>query len=119
MHQPVEQVTTGKIKALTLRGMRMPLVHFFYQGVGGIRDIGVIGVQTCAFFFSSRRRHTRYWRDWSSDVCSSDLRHPAACRAKARMLTPRRELRAALLASPDLRHPVTVCADLIASLNSR
>src|SRR5947209_12537718 len=28
------------------------------------------------FFFSSRRRHTRYWRDWSSDVCSSDL----ACR---------------------------------------
>src|SRR5947209_18528731 len=27
-----------------------------------------------SFFFSSRRRHTRYWRDWSSDVCSSDLR---------------------------------------------
>src|SRR5690606_40201157 len=33
------------------------------------------------FFFSSRRRHTRFSRDWSSDVCSSDLRqfrrHPA------------------------------------------
>src|SRR5947209_12778052 len=28
---------------------------------------------TFFFFFSSRRRHTRYWRDWSSDVCSSDL----------------------------------------------
>src|SRR2546429_5219703 len=32
------------------------------------------------FFFSSRRRHTRCSRDWSSDVCSSDLgrceRHP-------------------------------------------
>src|SRR3712207_7874483 len=28
---------------------------------------------TVGFFFSSRRRHTRYWRDWSSDVCSSDL----------------------------------------------
>src|SRR6266403_6341015 len=28
------------------------------------------------FFFSSRRRHTRSLRDWSSDVCSSDL--PAA-----------------------------------------
>src|SRR5690606_30571619 len=27
------------------------------------------------FFFSSRRRHTRFSRDWSSDVCSSDLRH--------------------------------------------
>src|SRR3712207_9227477 len=26
------------------------------------------------FFFSSRRRHTRYWRDWSSDVCSSRFR---------------------------------------------
>src|SRR5207245_7469894 len=26
-----------------------------------------------AFFFSSRRRHTRCYRDWSSDVCSSDL----------------------------------------------
>src|SRR5699024_11379861 len=27
----------------------------------------------CDFFFSSRRRHTRSKRDWSSDVCSSDL----------------------------------------------
>src|SRR6266576_6545922 len=27
------------------------------------------------FFFSSRRRHTMSLRDWSSDVCSSDLRH--------------------------------------------
>ena len=30
--------------------------------------------EVSVFFFSSRRRHTRYWRDWSSDVCSSDLR---------------------------------------------
>src|SRR5206468_8572096 len=29
------------------------------------------------FFFSSRRRHTRSDRDWSSDVCSSDLVGPA------------------------------------------
>src|SRR6266702_6854057 len=29
------------------------------------------------FFFSSRRRHTRWPRDWSSDVCSSDLIHAA------------------------------------------
>src|SRR6266849_6903314 len=28
------------------------------------------------FFFSSRRRHTRSTRDWSSDVCSSDLVFP-------------------------------------------
>src|SRR5207247_7145013 len=32
------------------------------------------------FFFSSRRRHTRSTRDWSSDVCSSDLFSPAPLR---------------------------------------
>src|SRR5437660_2441010 len=32
------------------------------------------------FFFSSRRRHTRWPRDWSSDVCSSDLLADAAVR---------------------------------------
>src|SRR5207302_10092625 len=32
------------------------------------------------FFFSSRRRHTRFSRDWSSDVCSSDLT-PSTCAA--------------------------------------
>src|SRR5437879_12925962 len=32
-----------------------------------------------SFFFSSRRRHTRYIGDWSSDVCSSDLSRP--CRS--------------------------------------
>src|SRR5438445_6405723 len=44
------------------------------------------------FFFSSRRRHTRYWRDWSSDVCSSDLRGPGTRRpaelATVRQLLP-------------------------------
>src|SRR5438874_12300301 len=30
-------------------------------------------MRCCFFFFSSRRRHTRSLRDWSSDVCSSDL----------------------------------------------
>src|SRR5690349_487862 len=30
-------------------------------------------INAVAFFFSSRRRHTRSLRDWSSDVCSSDL----------------------------------------------
>src|SRR5699024_12222567 len=31
------------------------------------------GLSLFFFFFSSRRRHTRSKRDWSSDVCSSDL----------------------------------------------
>src|SRR6266542_2517571 len=35
-------------------------------------------LQICFFFFSSRRRHTRCYRDWSSDVCSSDLQARAA-----------------------------------------
>src|SRR5689334_23921386 len=30
-------------------------------------------MRACLFFFSSRRRHTRWNCDWSSDVCSSDL----------------------------------------------
>src|SRR5256884_970407 len=34
------------------------------------------GASSRVFFFSSRRRHTRCSRDWSSDVCSSDLDHP-------------------------------------------
>src|SRR5206468_7616817 len=33
----------------------------------------VPGAVVVFFFFSSRRRHTRSDRDWSSDVCSSDL----------------------------------------------
>src|SRR2546421_8822563 len=49
-------------------------VFFFFQAEDGIRVLIVTGVQTCAFFFSSRRRHTRSDRDSSSDVCSSDLR---------------------------------------------
>src|SRR5690606_39827241 len=36
------------------------------------RDIPCPWLYFC-FFFSSRRRHTRFSRDWSSDVCSSDL----------------------------------------------
>src|SRR5690606_39278276 len=36
------------------------------------------------FFFSSRRRHTRFSRDWSSDVCSSDLDRSAPSRMGGR-----------------------------------
>src|SRR6266700_4562228 len=38
-------------------------MFFFYTNIKSI----------VIFFFSSRRRHTRFSRDWSSDVCSSDL----------------------------------------------
>src|SRR6266542_840819 len=35
--------------------------------------VGAHCVRSSVFFFSSRRRHTMCYRDWSSDVCSSDL----------------------------------------------
>src|SRR5256886_12511114 len=49
--------------------------------MSGIVDVGVLFISVCQgmverkllFFFSSRRRHTRFDCDWSSDVCSSDL----------------------------------------------
>src|SRR5699024_11330553 len=51
----------------------------------------------CIFFFSSRRRHTRSKRDWSSDVCSSDLKKLAEAvghRPVAKRLEDRPEQRA-------------------------
>src|SRR5690625_1107417 len=36
-------------------------------------SVHVLSLLVSFFFFSSRRRHTRWPRDWSSDVCSSDL----------------------------------------------
>src|SRR6266513_1772366 len=50
------------------------------------------------FFFSSRRRHTRSKRDWSSDVCSSDLADwrksdPGPLRPRSRPASARRILR--------------------------
>src|SRR5690606_39412827 len=49
------------------------------------------------FFVSSRRRHTRFSRDWSSDVCSSDLK-PVAISPNPVVTTP----------VPVTRHPVNI-----------
>src|SRR5207253_8650932 len=49
------------------------------------------------FFFSSRRRHTRWPRDWSSDVCSSDLLYG---RVLARLHLSRRPRSASPCAPP-------------------
>src|SRR3712207_9372174 len=69
-------------------------------------------------FFSSRRRHTRYWRDWSSDVCSSDLRHPMrALDARAMELASQDdELRAALFRFVDVVPACRSLDDLAAHL---
>src|SRR6266511_1899514 len=45
-------------------------INIFYYVI-----LSIIRLLTIIFFFSSRRRHTRFSRDWSSDVCSSDLVH--------------------------------------------
>src|SRR5690606_796395 len=56
---------------------------------------------TITFFFSSRRRHTRFSRDWSSDVCSSDLAvaRDGLCAVSARV--DETDLRAVLLEQLD------------------
>src|SRR5207248_8880066 len=58
------------------------------------RQFGNERVLSIYFFFSSRRRHTRSYGDWSSDVCSSDLRNrpprwPAA-RSSSSIASPSR-----------------------------
>src|SRR4051794_41409897 len=45
---------------------------------GTIYVLCVCFLALLCFFFSSRRRHTRWTGDWSSDVCSSDLVTPLA-----------------------------------------
>src|SRR5205085_8110512 len=45
-------------------------------GIESKQFIRICSCRRLTFFFSSRRRHTRFDCDWSSDVCSSDL-HPA------------------------------------------
>src|SRR5437867_12007104 len=61
---------------------------------------------TCVvfFFFSSRRRHTRSYGDWSSDVCSSDLRDEIGdlASAFAHMTEQLRQSRAQLVQSEKL-----------------
>src|SRR5690606_36597986 len=49
-----------------LRGRRVAVV-------GGERRRIRVRMGSPVFFFSGRRRHTRFSRDWSADVCSSDL----------------------------------------------
>src|SRR5205809_4894744 len=45
------------------------MTDMLWSSAGAVPVVGIV----LLFFFSSRRRHTRCSRDWSSDVCSSDL----------------------------------------------
>src|SRR2546430_4359721 len=61
----IELGREGLRKAFKERGMVVAFVEFFLPFSLGYS-------LAAAFFFSSRRRHTRFDCDWSSDVCSSD-----------------------------------------------
>src|SRR3989442_1574309 len=63
-------------KLLAPEGMQLLLDRgWLFLELTGVFDYGMYdrGLSASGFFFSSRRRHTRCGRDWSSDVCSSDL----------------------------------------------
>src|SRR5690242_21163225 len=63
------------------------------------------------FFFSSRRRHTRLTCDWSSDVCSSDLRDEGAERLQhARIVVGRRGRREGLEQRERAEHALRAAA---------
>src|SRR6266498_1186874 len=66
----------------------------------------------CFFFFSSRRRHTRCGRDWSSDVCSSDL---GAFRGAERRFEVRGEPNGILVVDDYGHHPTEIAAVLAAA----
>src|SRR2546429_2545978 len=58
------------------------ILHFYSRRVPLLIiccNLSLLYLFVCSFFFffSSRRRHTRCSRDWSSDVCSSDLQRVA------------------------------------------
>src|SRR2546430_12199859 len=73
------------------------------------------------FFFSSRRRHTRFDCDWSSDVCSSDLdalREREREAAARESTLGRREQKLALLEA-ELRTSAIALRDLEAEVRTR
>src|SRR5207249_6514760 len=52
------------------------VLHYYIYYVTVFVIVFIFFILFFFFFFSSRRRHTRSKRDWSSDVCSSDLIAP-------------------------------------------
>src|SRR3982751_1951435 len=81
-------------------------------------------VAQCSFFFSSRRRHTRSDRDWSSDVCSSDLgwpggRPPAARRGAGVAAPPDRPRRPGARACVYSREPLPLWGEPPGALGER
>src|SRR2546430_7379112 len=78
---------------VTIPSLLPPINMLPYCYTEQLNDVKSCFELSMIFFFSSRRRHTRFDCDWSSDVCSSDLRvssdakqlaHAACSAAKSR-----------------------------------
>src|SRR5439155_19027240 len=68
----ITAVTERRALARNRRLQRRAIVARLKENAQDVNALQMIN-GGCVFFFSSRRRHTRWPRDWSSDVCSSDL----------------------------------------------
>src|SRR6266511_2615541 len=75
LNAELEVASLGRARTqLAISGRYDPPLCIFGQTVDRLRQHRVAEVNI--FFFPSRRRHTSFSRDWSSDVCSSDLGSP-------------------------------------------
>src|SRR3989440_2641961 len=92
---PTDVIAIGRLR-LEVNAIRNPVQPG--NSIGHV-DITAGTLGALVIFFSSRRRHTRSDRDWSSDVCSSDLHLPQSrarrrgSRASGRRLPSRRRCR--------------------------
>src|SRR2546421_6676625 len=83
---------------------------------GGVQTVeNERSLSYCSFFFSSRRRHTRSDRDWSSDVCSSDL-HTSELQSSRRRHTRSDRDWSSDVCSSDLTSELQSRSDLVCRL---
>src|SRR5438034_518853 len=76
-----DQTSLGQFSGRVQQTYKHSVPRFFVPEHGTMFTLALVRFPPTAtklFFFSSRRRHTRSLCDWSSDVCSSDLRYPVA-----------------------------------------
>src|SRR5256886_9306962 len=92
------QRTSSKLQCVMLPKHQFPDLRVQFQQHNDITAYRIRSgnsLAACSFFFSSRRRHTRFDCDWSSDVCSSDLYWLNASELILPLATDSRQLRRA------------------------